>query len=627
MLILIAASLLRLWNYSGWSLSNDELSALSRLQFPSFSEVMKNGVMMDDMHPPGVQAFLYILTSIAGNDVWVVRLPFVIMGILSVIVFFFLADKWISRNGALAASAVFASLIFPILYSQLARPYSPGLLFSLLSVYFLTSILYDDNGEKKTKIDLRNITGLILCGAACMYSHYFSFMFLGIAGITGVFLANPRIRIALFISAVLMFLLYIPTFKIFIYHFSIGGLGGTEGWLGKPGADAFIQFVFYIFNDSPYLSALFILLLVIFIALHFKTKTKTHFRWISMLLFLLPFAIAYFYSIYKNPVYQHSIMLFSFPYLLIFIFSYFPKLDDAKSSIIIISILVITTLSTTAERKFYSTNYFSVFKELAQHADKTGKKYGNDNITFTSNVIKPFYIKYYHEKLNLPVKYSIFSCYTPEGLGKLNEEVQHSENSYLSYSWSNTANLEETEYVIRDRFPYLVESVDYFNSGYRLYTNKRNEGLSSKVNYTFIESFDENILGIDTGMIENKVVRSGKHSLHFSPSAEFGPGFKKTVNEVSFKAGQTLKVSAWIYFNEIPAEGNLVLQIDDNNKNIYWKGTILKPFITKPKQWIPVFTVHKVTKKLSASSVISAYVWNAAKKDFFVEDFKVEILD
>src|SRR5688572_14049097 len=61
--ILLVAAILRFYHYSDWSLSNDELSALNRLRYDSFTEVMKHGVMLNDMHPPGIQAFLYILTG------------------------------------------------------------------------------------------------------------------------------------------------------------------------------------------------------------------------------------------------------------------------------------------------------------------------------------------------------------------------------------------------------------------------------------------------------------------------------------------------------------------------------------------------------------------------------------
>ena len=82
--VLIVGCILRFYNYANWSLSNDELSALARLHYSSFSEMINLGVKENDMHPAGVQTFLWTLTHLFGNSVAVVRLPFVILGCLSI---------------------------------------------------------------------------------------------------------------------------------------------------------------------------------------------------------------------------------------------------------------------------------------------------------------------------------------------------------------------------------------------------------------------------------------------------------------------------------------------------------------------------------------------------------------
>jgi len=73
LIILLLAALLRFYNYAGWSLSNDELSALSRLQFDSFGEMIRQGVMLGDFHPAGVQVFLWFWVKVFGNSVVAVR--------------------------------------------------------------------------------------------------------------------------------------------------------------------------------------------------------------------------------------------------------------------------------------------------------------------------------------------------------------------------------------------------------------------------------------------------------------------------------------------------------------------------------------------------------------------------
>ena len=58
LIILIIGGILRFYNYSDWSLSNDELSAITRLNFSSFHEMIEKGVRVD-YHPAGVEVFMF----------------------------------------------------------------------------------------------------------------------------------------------------------------------------------------------------------------------------------------------------------------------------------------------------------------------------------------------------------------------------------------------------------------------------------------------------------------------------------------------------------------------------------------------------------------------------------------
>ncbi|MFT5280273.1 MAG: hypothetical protein ACI9P8_001913, partial [Bacteroidia bacterium] len=57
-LITIVGAGLRFYSFSDWSLSNDELSYLTRFHLPNFWEVFQYGMSVD-VHPPAVQTLLY----------------------------------------------------------------------------------------------------------------------------------------------------------------------------------------------------------------------------------------------------------------------------------------------------------------------------------------------------------------------------------------------------------------------------------------------------------------------------------------------------------------------------------------------------------------------------------------
>ena len=44
--VLVFAAVMRLWNIENWTFTNDELSAISRLQFDSWAEILENGIRL-----------------------------------------------------------------------------------------------------------------------------------------------------------------------------------------------------------------------------------------------------------------------------------------------------------------------------------------------------------------------------------------------------------------------------------------------------------------------------------------------------------------------------------------------------------------------------------------------------
>ena len=100
-----------------------------------------------------------------------------------------------------------------------------------MAVFFCTKIIQEKSAAAvAVKVNGRIYLGFILSTVACMYIHYFSFMFVGIVGLCGLFFIERSQLKWYLLSGVLMFVLYLPSVKIFIYHFSIGGLGGEGGW-------------------------------------------------------------------------------------------------------------------------------------------------------------------------------------------------------------------------------------------------------------------------------------------------------------------------------------------------------------------------------------------------------------
>src|ERR1017187_9818007 len=487
LIILIIGAAFRLYNYFGWSLSNDELSAITRASYPSFSEMINKGVMVD-FHPAGVETFLFYWMKLFGESEMMIRLPFVIAGIISILFAYLIAERWFNRTTALFVAMALACLQFPILYSQLARPYSPGLLFSLAMVYFWTLILFPSkqNRSKSYTDSKTNIAGFIITTSACMYTHYFAFMFAGIVCLTGLLFMDRNNSRSYIISGIIIILLYIPHLSILRQQLSYGGVGS---WLGAPTKDFFRSFLEYGFNNSDVVFYMIWSICILSFVIFRKTLEVSKFHIICIIWFLLPYFIGYYYSKHINPVLQYSTLLFSFPFLLIFIFSFIPDvLDDIKTVAIIFIMGTVIGISTVFGNNFYSSQHFGVFKELAQDVIKWDDQYGEQNITRTINVFHPNYIQYYMRKYDKKATFAIYETNTPQLVAKLKTIVDTATTQYFAYGWSNIYSDPIINEIIKNKYPNIVEQDTFFNSAITLYSKKSTSESERKIRSE--ESFD-----------------------------------------------------------------------------------------------------------------------------------------
>ncbi len=141
-LLLGLASVLRLYHILSLPYFYDEFSALNRTHFNNFSDLINNGVIISDNHPAGVQVFLYYWTRFFGYSETIVKMPFIVFGILAVLYVFLIGKEWFNSTVGLVSAAFIATLQYTIMYSQLARPLISGLFFTLAMVYHWDKIVF-----------------------------------------------------------------------------------------------------------------------------------------------------------------------------------------------------------------------------------------------------------------------------------------------------------------------------------------------------------------------------------------------------------------------------------------------------------------------------------------------------
>ncbi len=611
-IILLVATILRLYNLD-YSYSNDELSALSRLEFDSVQDVIVKGIMVDG-HPAFVQLLLYFWTQLFGDTEIAVRLPFVFFGVGSVAMIYLVAREWFHENTALITAAAVAGLQFFIMYSQLARPYSPGLFFTWAAAYYWTLVLKGKGSWMKA------IFGGISIALA-MYTHYFSFMQVMIMGGIGLVWVNQQNKHYYFTAALVALALWIPHVSITFGHLSLGGVGS---WLGAPESDFLWKFILALSNDSYFILILFVMILIAGV----MTRRSIEFtRWhtTSLLLFFIPFGIGFSYSILVNPVLQFSTLIFAAPCLLMFLFSFLKnEVPKKTTTILVIGILVSTTLSTVAVAKYYSTENFGVFRELSEKLTLWEERFGAENITNISHVNSPYYLQYYLDRINSDVTFRMHDVDSDSSKVHLKNIIETSTTPFLAFAWSTHYVPLEIYEIIRREYPNMVDAEYHFNSGVYLFSK---EGTDERqVLFAFDASNSEK-----TGLIEGfdsqkEVTDSLGWRYHINPADEYSWSFNSTMDNLNLNGGELVVVKANVRTNR-EAEVTLVLEyISDLEENVKWYGNDLYPvFSNENSDLHQLVMAFEIPAEPIAKDQLKSYLWKRSSDSLWIKEFSVRI--
>ena len=389
--IILVGTILRVYNAFEIPFTHDELSAIMRLQYNSFTELINYGVKVDG-HPALIQVFLYYWTHLFGLDEITVKIPFILLGIASIPLSYTITKKWFNGTSALLVASFIATLQFPVMFSQIARPYISGMFFILVLSYYWTEFLFN------TKHSKWSIAGLIIFASLSTYNHYFSFMLAGIIGVTGFFFVTKRNAIQYLLAFLTVGVIFIPHLNIFFYQLNIQGLD----WLSTPTISFFTEHLKFIFHFNT-LVYLLILGLFVFGLLQSKKIQFNKFQIVSLIWFLAPIIIGVTYSIYIKPVVQYSTLIFSFPFLIIFILSWIKPLKPVVQVALVSLILLINTSTLIVGRSYYDVFYHQPFEEFSNLTNKFINGSFTDSVPTNFEIIygdNPKYLNFYFKDQN-----------------------------------------------------------------------------------------------------------------------------------------------------------------------------------------------------------------------------------
>ncbi len=616
--ILFVAATLRFYNYFEIPYTHDEFSALFRTDFDSFSEMIEFGVKTTDTHPAGIQVFLYYWTKVFGVNEWVVKLPFTLSGIAAVYLLFLIGKEWYNETIGLISAAFIASLQFAIMYSQLARPYTSGLFFCLLMVYYWSLVI-----RTPSKHVNRNLILFILSASACTYNHHFSLLFAAIVGISGLFFIRKNYLTKYLLSGVTIFVLYIPHLSIFFHQLSMGGI---EEWLAKPQNDFIIDYLAFAFHYS-YLVYATIIGIIIYgyhsqskNLIDHKNETLLFFCW-----FITPFLIGFFYSKYINAVIQFSMLLFSFPFILFVIFSQIKSLKPTINLTLVLVILGANIFSLIHGREYYSKTYLSPYKELLVEHKKAHQQH--DSIFSIMDSDKKI-TSYYNEQLDIDSNYTWLDTFASMKAFSNYLKVKSNTHKYVFLGAISTNN-PLTVPIIQQHFPTLVWQHNYAAATSYLFSTESINKSEVFDDLNFESEASGNWSSIDENWIIDSLKFSGKKAYLMNEFQEYSFSFTKSLNYLLTHENNFIDISLKTYCFGKCDDIALVATLDDNDENIHWGATNFNTFVSDSLEWTTITHSIKMSDipLIKNSMELKVYIWNSGKRTFVVDDFTITVRD
>ncbi|MCX6284846.1 MAG: glycosyltransferase family 39 protein [Bacteroidetes bacterium] len=615
-LIIAIGAILRFYNYSSIPFTHDEFSAIFRTQFSNFHDLIAKGVVVDT-HPAGVQVFLYYWVKLAGLSEPLVKLPFTLCSLVSIYLIYVIGRQWFSSTAGLIAASFLSFLQYPVMYGQIARPYASGLFLVLLLAYFWTRIMLCPG-----KHYYLNLAGYILSSALCAYNHHFTLFFCGMAGLTGLFLISKTKRTSFILSWFVIFLLYVPHISIFFSQLKQGGIGG---WLSKPRPDFIFDYLGYVFQFSWYVAAMVLLLVIL--ALVWKTKGKpVNYRLVlvSFLWFFIPLLTGFLYSVYINPVLQYSVLIFSFPFLLLLMFFYADAGRPWQKCILVTVCALVIIPSLVSERKHYQLFYNSPYREIVVEAKHASDSLGRLNCfilldshrRFTDYYLdkpgmKGFHISCVHDVLEPPVIGNILDTCTAR---------------YFIYGCISNSSWDDYP-LIRARYPYLMVHKRLNEGDFYVFARDSIKGLDE---YYFSSTADfilnsSGWINLNQANAWYSVLDLKTPIYSIDSSLEFSPIFRGSLRDISRHKNDIIDLCAEVETGDKFTEAYLQLGIYQKEKLLSFQSASIKA--GKTGEFKRIFCSYRLadTDWRHHFLNVQGFIWNPKKQDLIIRGMSFRI--
>lgn len=644
--ILLTCALLRFLPLFDYQFTYDELSGMERTQFGSFGEVMEKGVKID-AHPALIQLLIYYLTQWFGYVTWIIKLPFLLFSLGAVVYAYAFGLRNLSRQaGLLAASLLSFSFIF-VFYAPVARMYIPGVFFSMGLLYHFFRIFY------AAQTSYHNYVLLGLFAWLSALNQHINALFALTVCASGLFFLNRSTYKPYVIMCVLVILAYLPHLPVTLYQLSVPGIGrDAGGWLEAPEASV----IFYFLKTLAGTGGLcFLWLAVMSLAWLLNRRLTLRKGQLFLLgIFLVNYLVIYLYSVWRSPVFQYSVMLFSATAFILFICGFI----EFRRPVVFYLVLILLS-STLIYRSYFQKAYLdqcvkTVFEYQFERTVYYKKQLGEERVYpvfFDADAImKKIYFEKYGmvfacqasadsvvsngERVFYPRETDPFSGRpvpgaTVSSLRLFSEFIAGLTCDYLIL----TSAMPLYQAVAAEHFPFLIENTQTQGINFRLYSKRAEDQARALTDESILyQSSPGRPEDFTYSRKDHLAYRDEGFRLSIDSLEEFPFAAAAELGQVLHKEGQVLLASVKVKVRDTYSPMELCLSLNDPEMNTAYayNARAAADFRMGPDSAVRVYSEYfngTRYKQAGDNARLTAYLWNRGREHLLLDDFSIRVID
>jgi hypothetical protein len=613
-MVLLGATVIRFLPAFRYQFSYDELCGLRNSLFGNWHDTIIYGVMFDT-HPILVQFIINTTVGLFGYEEFWIKLPFLLFSLGTVIYAYLFALKWFGRLPALLSACVFSFSYIFLFYAPLARMYAGGAFFCTALTYYLFNLCFD---EEKKKSSYAWFAFFILL---CALNNHLSCLFALICGLFGLFFQDKK-SFGFYLGAcIVSVLLYLPHLPITLFQLGMGGIGHEQdGWLAPPDKFVLFSFVKTVFGTGFVYTAFIFLLLLSFILKKAVVDKKAI---LLFMIFFLNYAIIHLYSVYKAPIFQYSVMLFSAPCLIWAITSMI-RITEQKAAALTLIVSGILIVQSVAKKHFFTNATLNQNEMQTDMYVRAEDELGKGKVLGIFGGAQQNFIQLYQLKQHRKFNYYLNTDEKVKNITSFKSILKGTKAEVICLGDPSETQLE----LVKEQFPFLLKAFRPLNANYYEFsktpeanwakTENRVDSsrLDSKMNYEYV---------FNGKKMENGIYRiDSLDEFPFSTNAR--------LSQVSTKEGQVvfgrMKVWSRKVLNDV---GFHVCLKNDKDSTLFFGGPDIKVFFEPDSlgYWVytEMFLGSAYKKWLKQESKVQFFIWNRGKHKFKVSDFKFETIN